>query len=485
MKKIFFQLAPAFLQLPYLLVENLKNKGNSIEAIGIITGKSSFVKKGQNLFPNSKSFNDIEKALITANYDLKKVNRYREIFGDEVLNKIIIADRHVGSSYVNGGTQPNSIIEKKVLNNNLTPIIYVVELLDFLIKEFTRIRPDLVFSYAVASSLSVALAEVSNYMGIKFITLTHTRVEDKTIFEKDYNGLLAPISELYSKGNISISSDAKFYLESFLENPTLPNYEIFNLKNLKKNHSYLALLKNILKFFAGFVLKDNYLRSNFKDSSINKIKIILRIKFFNVSFSKINLTEKYIYFPLHVDPEASTMVLSPYHTDQLSIIESISKSIPFDSFLYVKEHIHMMGRRPNGFYKKIKSLPKVKLISPFEDNFSIIKSANVVITITGTTGWEAMILKTPVIFIGNSPFITLKKGFIHCQDLSKLTYSFSQIDKIDLCSKDEILKYLSVLFKNSFSLPSQLLWGELSLEELDKYKEEINIFSNEFIKQLD
>ena len=45
MKKIFFQIAPAFLQLPYLLVENLKDKGNSIEAIGIITGKSSFCKK--------------------------------------------------------------------------------------------------------------------------------------------------------------------------------------------------------------------------------------------------------------------------------------------------------------------------------------------------------------------------------------------------------------------------------------------------------
>ena len=256
------------------------------------------------------------------------------------------------------------------------------------------------------------------------------------------------------------------------------------MKNLKKNHSYLALLKNVLKFFVGFVLKDNYLRSNFKDSSINKIKIILSIKFLNVPFSKINLTEEYIYFPLHVDPEASTMVLSPYHTDQLSIIESISKSVPFNSFLYVKEHIHMIGKRPKNFYKKIKSFPRVKLISPFEDNFAIIKSANVIVTITGTTGWEAMMLKKPVIFIGNSPFIALKKGFIHCQDLSKLPHSFSQIGKIHLCSDEEILRYLSVLFTNSFSLPSQLLWGELSLDKLDKYKEEINIFSNEFIKQL-
>tara|TARA_B110000503_G_C7156047_1_gene417356 strand:- start:1437 stop:2894 length:1458 start_codon:yes stop_codon:yes gene_type:complete len=485
MKKIYLQLAPAFLEFPKLIIDKLRNEGHQLDINGVITGKKSVVKKGQQFFPKAISFNTLEESFLEAEYNNNKVEFYREIFGDEVLNKIIIADRHVGFSYVNGGIQPRSIIAKKIKQNNLLPIIYVVELLEYLILEFTKNRPDLVFSYAVASSLSVALAEVSKYMGIKFLTLTSTRIKDKIIFDDSYQGLLNPISKLYSTKKLKISDEANAYFKSFTNKPLKPSYENFNILNLRKNYNWTSLLKNLVKYLVGIVKNEKYLRSNYKDSAIFNIKVILHFKFRKVNYDQVVYKEKYVYFPLHVDPEASTMVLSPFHTDQLSIIESISKSIPFDSYLYVKEHIHMIGKRPKGFYDSLKSYPKVKFISPFEDNFSLIKNAYVITTITGTTGWEGMMLKKPVIYIGNSPFLIINKGYILCQDLSKISSAFNQIKALELCSDEELLKYLTLIFENAFSIPDKLLWGELKFNTLQKYKEEIEIFSNEFLKELD
>ena len=72
----------------------------------------------------------------------------------------------------------------------------------------------------------------------------------------------------------------------------------------------------------------------------------------------------YLFVPLHIVPESSTLVLSPYYLNELFIIESLSKSVDANQFIVVKEHWAMIGERPLIFYKKIKKIPNVILISP-------------------------------------------------------------------------------------------------------------------------
>jgi hypothetical protein len=49
--------------------------------------------------------------------------------------------------------------------------------------------------------------------------------------------------------------------------------------------------------------------------------------------------EQYVLYPIHFQPEASTLVQAPYYLDQAALIEDISKSLPVGYQLHVKEHV--------------------------------------------------------------------------------------------------------------------------------------------------
>ena len=69
------------------------------------------------------------------------------------------------------------------------------------------------------------------------------------------------------------------------------------------------------------------------------------------------------------------IVSAPMYTDQLAIVESLVKSLPLEMSLLVKEHVPMLGQRPAGFYARLKRMPGVNLVSPFENSCSLINRA--------------------------------------------------------------------------------------------------------------
>lgn len=111
--------------------------------------------------------------------------------------------------------------------------------------------------------------------------------------------------------------------------------------------------------------------------------------------------ERYVLFPLQVQPEVSTSVFAPFCGDQVSVIEHISRSLPVDTWLYVKEHPVMMGRRALADYRRIRAVPNVRLLVPGLSTPRLIRDAVAVATITSTVGWEAVVHEKPVLVLGN------------------------------------------------------------------------------------
>jgi len=111
--------------------------------------------------------------------------------------------------------------------------------------------------------------------------------------------------------------------------------------------------------------------------------------------------EPYVLFPIHFQPEASTLVQAPYYLDQEALIEDISKSLPVGHRLYVKEHLSNRGRRPLSFYRRIKETFGVRVLDPDVDTWSLVQNAAAVAVITGTMGWESILLKRPVVTFGD------------------------------------------------------------------------------------
>jgi hypothetical protein len=114
--------------------------------------------------------------------------------------------------------------------------------------------------------------------------------------------------------------------------------------------------------------------------------------------------ERYVFYPLHYQPEASTLVQAPLYLDQVALLRELAASLPIGHRLYVKEHVSSRGRRPISFYQTIRKIHAVRLLSPDEDTWSLIRGASAVAVITGTAGWEGLLFDKPVITFGDAFF---------------------------------------------------------------------------------
>ena len=167
-----------------------------------------------------------------------------------------------------------------------------------------------------------------------------------------------------------------------------------NIRNIKKESDkhYINLKNpNIVK---------RYLKIFKKNISRNRRK-----KFLDQNFIKIiPENEKFIIFPLHMQPEHTTSVVTPFFTDQISLIENIARSLPVNYFLYVKEHPSMGTMRywrEIKYYKKILEIPNVRAIHPNVNSLTLYKKSQIILTINGSASNESLLLKKPVIVFAN------------------------------------------------------------------------------------
>lgn len=164
-------------------------------------------------------------------------------------------------------------------------------------------------------------------------------------------------------------------------------------------------------------------------------------------YHSANYDEKFVYYPLHYQPEASTIVCAQKYEKQLFFIDSWAKSIPADTKLYVKEHYAILGHRDLSFYEELKKYPNVVLIDPWESSRKLMEKAQAVTTLTGTAGWEAMLLRRPV-FIGGNIFFDNAPGVIKVDDIY-LNY-LPLIDSWKKPERERTVKYLCEYFRTLY-----------------------------------
>ena len=129
-------------------------------------------------------------------------------------------------------------------------------------------------------------------------------------------------------------------------------------------------------------------------------------------------SEKYVYLPLHKEPELALNYHSFETLNQLDLIKIISFLYLRVISFFVKEHRFNSGRRPLIFFKSIEKLGNVRLINPFDEQFKYIKNSDLVISDNGTSGWEALILNKPIVNLSDS-FYDILSNF-KVKKLSKL-----------------------------------------------------------------
>lgn len=125
----------------------------------------------------------------------------------------------------------------------------------------------------------------------------------------------------------------------------------------------------------------------------------------------LDFSKRFIYFPLHLQPEMTTDALGGIFSDQFKAIERLEELLPEDTFIFIKENPKQSPHRREKFYDKLAKLKKVRLVSSNCNSLDIIKASIGVATITGTAGLEAVSLGKPALIFGDAWYLGLPNTY--------------------------------------------------------------------------
>lgn len=127
----------------------------------------------------------------------------------------------------------------------------------------------------------------------------------------------------------------------------------------------------------------------------------------------VDLNQKYIYVPLHNQPEMSTSALGGKFRDQALLIEALARDLPQDWKIFVKENPRQGGyARGPMFFHRLKRIPSVEIMPSSANTHALSKNAQFVASVTGTVGWEAIRQGTPAMVFGAAWYGSFE-GVVH------------------------------------------------------------------------
>lgn len=124
----------------------------------------------------------------------------------------------------------------------------------------------------------------------------------------------------------------------------------------------------------------------------------------------MKLKDKYVYLPLHMEPEAVIFMYSPWLRDQVEVVRLVAQAMPVGWKLVVKENPKMVGTRSMKFAKKIQALPNVRFSSPEVCSTTLIKGCEAVVALAGTAALEGRLLDKIAICLGAPPSLGMLSG---------------------------------------------------------------------------
>jgi len=397
-------------------------------------------------------------------------------YGRDSVRRLIIADRNVGHTYTRGVHCPSTPLSKWA-DSTAKQESFVLALLHywetFLDKEPVR----LVFCHGMAEATTLALYFVCQLRHIPDVTMPHSRVGNRYLLDTglDCGNFVRSRFEcsdfVPSDGSIA---EAKAFLEQFRNSDPHPDYYAIYYQHKKDLGIYNKLKKVLVtaRKEASKIIDSPLYAPNrvvgFTYTLIGGIRAIARNHSRTLFSSLESLDKPYLYFPLHMNPESSTLILAPDHIDQEKIIREMAANLPKNRLLAVKDHEPMLGLRPCSFYNNIQQLPNVRLIHPLCSGRDLIKNATVVITITGTSGLEALIHGKPLIMMGQPPYRLLNEGYIYEPDPRKIASAIERVIRLPKINQENLLRYLAILIEESFPFPSDRLWGGMKKEQVLK-----------------
>lgn len=290
---------------------------------------------------------------------------------------------------------------------------------------------------------------ISRRLGIPMLTPLTTRIPSDRFYFAD------PVSgDFFSSADATAEARewAARFLDNWRNNPMPPAYS-------RKIRGYKLFRRRWLKelaigLFRSDLDRDDHtlwpLRSRLHDRARRAFNAIL-YKLVR-PYECPSKAERYVLFCLHHQPEAAIDVYAALNSNQEALIETLSRTLPATHALWVKEHLGALGDRAPVWYRRLSRLPGVRMIDPRLDIYELIRGAALVVTISGTVGYEAALMGVPVVALAPIYFAQLLSHRvtprIHPLDWNLRDLLASRPSEHD--TRERLIDFLARLHANSF-----------------------------------
>lgn len=269
-------------------------------------------------------------------------------------------------------------------------------------------------------------AEAAKILGIKIITLVDEKEPEtrkSLIYATNTSNPEHFYDPLTKKRDTNIIVPEKFEKKlEYMKNIVIPQAHHFKVPFSKK------ILLRLLLPFNKKLIRSQRLKQYFKNlyrSYRMKVSLEARDKY----ILPVDLSEKYVYFGLHLQPEGTSIINGDIYCDQLLAIERLAEMIPDDWKIYVKENPKQIGdSRGKSFYERLHCTKKAILVPNETNTYDLMKHSQFVASIRGTMIYEAVSGGKPAVMFGHFWFDKLPGVFKYRDSLT--------VDEILSCSID-------------------------------------------------
>lgn len=354
---------------------------------------------------------------------------------------------------------------RKTTDINSIQYIYYCAL-SYYFEKFKKDEIDAVFSGGIefGSTFDSVIFDVAKYYN-KNIFIIEVAFNNGN---KIANQILDYTNKKYIRVNTEENNLKMLNLDDFLFNSkvAINKRKRKTVKNMlmqfpEKYGGYLLIM-----FLAKLIGKYKSIHHTFNTSYWLQLKnyfyIKNMIKYYNSLSTTFDKSKNYVYYSLHMEPEASTLARTVF-ANQLVIIKSISQNLPKGWILYVKEHPHQFSKLNNferyfylasiekfktkRYYDEIVKLDNVELLDIEIKSKDIIEHAQAISTINGTITLEAIVLKKPILLFSQNttPFQNLR-------NINNIQNSIDLEKVIDKIKSNNVVEYedLHDLINNYF-----------------------------------
>lgn len=320
---------------------------------------------------------------------------------------------------------------------------------------FDKYNPIAIVNEPIALEVSEILFIESAKRNIRYLALGSFYIPNTFYFLPNPE-ISSSYREIISSLNPSKGTEIASLQFSRIKNRIHPNY--VNVLNKRKSVLQLIVLikKLIIEISKRLYTNNKIIRKIcYCDSSkiiLNDIKTYFVALFTHESYyTNIHDLEAvdFYFFPIHFEPEAVISYGAYFHSEQDIFIHNLLKSLGENEVLVVKEHPQQLGVLTESRFKRLKSFwPNLFFVKGELSSFQFMDKAEAIITLGGTSGFEALVNGKNVINFGNNYYDSFQ-GVMNVSNFSDLR-SFIR-NKNVFPIKSDFYLYMSKIYSTIYS----------------------------------